>query len=76
MPLFEDYDLWARMLKLGYRGYNIQEPLLYMRAGNGMYARRRGLFLREEGAQISLEIEEDWGFLQWETFSWQGWDKL
>ncbi len=43
MPLFEDYDLWARMLKMGFRGYNIQEPLLWMRAGEAMYARRGGV---------------------------------
>lgn len=27
----------------GYQGYNIQEPLLYMRAGSDMYKRRAGL---------------------------------
>lgn len=42
-PLFEDYYLWARMLKTGYRGYNIPESLLYMRAGADMYQRRGGL---------------------------------
>ena len=42
-PYFEDYDLWVRMLRNGAKGYNIQEPILYMRAGSGMYARRGGL---------------------------------
>lgn len=41
--LFEDYYLWIRMLLLGYEGYNIQEPILYMRAGKEMYKRRGGL---------------------------------
>ena len=41
--LFEDYDLWIRMLQAGAIGYNIKEPLLYMRAGTGMYKRRGGL---------------------------------
>ena len=41
--LFEDYYLWARILKAGYRGYNIPDSLLYMRAGDGMYQRRGGL---------------------------------
>ena len=41
-PFFEDYYLWARILKAGYRGYNIQESLLYMRAGEEMYQRRGG----------------------------------
>ena len=35
--LLEDYYLWIRMLMAGYEGYNIQEPLLYMRAGTSMY---------------------------------------
>lgn len=40
---FEDYNLWATMLSKGYKGYNVQENLLYMRAGAGMYKRRGGL---------------------------------
>ena len=32
--LLEDYYLWIRMLMAGYEGYNIQEPLLYMRAAS------------------------------------------
>ena len=40
---FEDYNLWAVMLSKGYKGYNIQENLLYMRAGQDMYKRRGGL---------------------------------
>jgi len=40
--LLEDYFLWIRMLLNGTRGYNLQEPLLWMRAGEGMYRRRSG----------------------------------
>lgn len=40
--LLEGYYLWLRMLMAGYQGYNIQEPLLYMRAGSDMYLRRAG----------------------------------
>ena len=40
--LLEDYYLWVRMLMAGYQGYNIQEPLLHMRAGSDMYKRRAG----------------------------------
>ena len=40
--LLEDYYLWLRMLMAGYHGYNIQEPLLHMRAGSDMYLRRAG----------------------------------
>lgn len=41
--LLEDYYLWLRMLLAGYQGYNLQEPLLHMRAGSDMYKRRAGL---------------------------------
>lgn len=42
-PFFEDYYLWARMLKQGCIGYNIPESLLHMRSGSDMYQRRGGL---------------------------------
>lgn len=40
--LLEDYYLWIRMLQNGFIGYNLQEPMLWMRAGNDMYKRRGG----------------------------------
>lgn len=40
--LLEDYYLWIRMLLMGIKGYNLQESLIYMRAGNEMYLRRAG----------------------------------
>ena len=40
--LLEDYYLWIRMLLNGSVGYNVQEPLLWMRAGSDMYKRRSG----------------------------------
>lgn len=39
---FEDYYLWVRLLKAGYKGKNIQESLVYARTGEDMYARRGG----------------------------------
>ena len=50
--LLEDYYLWLRMLLTGYRGYNLQEPILHMRAGVGMYKRRAGK--RYAKSQIDL----------------------
>lgn len=41
MPDFEDYDLWARLFLSGARMGNLQQPLVYMRAGENQ-ARRRG----------------------------------
>ena len=40
--MLEDYYLWLRMQSAGYQGYNIQEPILHMRAGASMYRRRAG----------------------------------
>ena len=40
MPLFEDYDLYMRLASSGCKFYNIQEPLVYMRASSDFYARR------------------------------------
>lgn len=40
--LLEDYYLWIRMLQKGFVGYNLQQPLLWMRAGSQLYKRRAG----------------------------------
>ena len=40
--LLEDYFLWVRMLLKSSKGYNIQEPVLWMRAGSDLYKRRGG----------------------------------
>ncbi|WP_461215931.1 glycosyltransferase [Lacticaseibacillus sp. GG6-2] len=40
---FEDYYLWARMLKQGTIAYNVQEDLVYARTGADMYLRRGGI---------------------------------
>ena len=42
MPLFEDYDLWARMILAGAKLGNHPETLLYMRSGVDFYKRRSG----------------------------------
>ena len=42
-PGFEDYDLWTRMIKNGAVCQNSPDTLVYARAGNGLYARRRGM---------------------------------
>lgn len=41
--LCEDYDLYARMEMCGTIGYNIQEPLLYVRVNPEFYGRRGGI---------------------------------
>ena len=41
-PSLEDYYLWIRMFMKGYKGYNLQDTLTYVRVGNGMFSRRSG----------------------------------
>ena len=41
-PLFEDYDLWARLCAMGAGLYNLPQVLVLARAGNRMVARRGG----------------------------------
>ncbi|WP_194091685.1 glycosyltransferase [Vibrio hibernica] len=40
---FEDYHLWLKLIDHGYKFYNIQEPLVAMRAGIAQLSRRGGL---------------------------------
>lgn len=61
MPYFEDYWLWARMLKAGYKVKNIDQVLVKVRAGQDMIARRGGLnytkcIIRFEKALYSIGI--------------------
>lgn len=50
---FEDYSLWVRMLQAGARLANMEEPVVYARAGQGMQRRRGGLeYLRREVSML------------------------
>lgn len=60
--LLEDYYLWLRMLMAGYQGYNIQEPLLHMRAGSDMYLRRAGWKYAKTQAKL-FKYMKDNGFI-------------
>jgi len=40
--LMEDYNLWLRVLAAGYKGANIEESLVWVRAGDDMIRRRKG----------------------------------
>ncbi len=60
--LLEDYYLWLRMLMAGYQGYNIQEPLLHMRAGSEMYLRRAGWKYAKTQAKL-FKYMRDKGFI-------------
>ena len=60
--LLEDYFLWPRMLMAGYQGYNIQEPLLHMRAGSDMYLRRAGWKYAKTQAKL-FQFMKQHGFI-------------
>lgn len=60
--LLEDYYLWIRMLMKGCQGYNIQEPLLWMRAGSDMYKRRAGWKYARTQAKLFKFMKEN-GFI-------------
>ena len=54
-PLYEDYDLWVRMLMKGFEFANINEVLVYVRAGDDMYCRRGGVSYAKQ--EISIQTE-------------------
>lgn len=60
--LLEDYYLWVRMLMAGNQGYNLQEPLLWMRAGSDMYKRRAGWKYAKTQARL-FRFMKDRGFI-------------
>lgn len=60
--LLEDYYLWLRMLMEGYQGYNIQKPLLHMRAGSEMYKRRAGWKYAQTQMKL-FQFMRDSGFI-------------
>lgn len=62
-PFFEDYYLWIRMLQKGSQGYNLEQPVLYMRTSKALYLRRGGI----QYSKILLE------FHNWLCVS--GWSK-
>ena len=41
--LFEDYDIYIRMIRSGAKSYNIQEPLTYVRVSDDFFKRRGGI---------------------------------
>ena len=58
----QDYYLWAHMLIAGAKGYNIQEPLVWMRADSNLFKRRSGKLYRD--IQLDLfKFMRDQGFI-------------
>lgn len=67
MLWFEDYYLWVRMLQNGAKFYNIQEPLVNMRAGYKQLERRSGLHYAIEELKFQKELYTR-GFLNKQEF--------
>ena len=65
--LLEDYYLWIRMLLNGSLGYNIQEPLLWMRAGSDMYKRRSGWKYAKSQVRL-LKLVKKYGMINAEQY--------
>ena len=65
--LLEDYYLWIRMLLNGSIGYNVQEPLLWMRAGSDMYKRRSGWKYAKSQVRL-LKLVKKYGMINAEQY--------
>ncbi|MBD5361322.1 MAG: glycosyltransferase [Bacteroides sp.] len=57
-PLYEDYYLWARLLRSGFKIYNIQKSLLFVRVSPDMYKRRGGWKYAKTSAQFQWELKK------------------
>lgn len=56
--LMEDYNLWLRIIGNGYKVSNLPDILLYVRVGNGMHAKRKGLeYIKSEKQLLKLKKE-------------------
>lgn len=66
-PLFEDYYLWARMLRNGAKFYNIQESLLYFRTSPDMFKRRGGWKYAMDELRFQSMMRK-MGMIDWKRF--------
>ena len=58
----QDYYLWTNMLIAGFKGYNIQEPLVWMRADSNLFKRRSGKLYRDIQLNLFRYMKEQ-GFI-------------
>lgn len=57
----EDYYLWYKIYKAGYRGYNLSEPLYKMRDDRNARARRGGIKSRIGAYKCTVEVAKGLG---------------
>lgn len=58
----QDYYLWIHMFLAGFTGYNIQEPLVWMRADSNLFKRRSGKLYRDIQLNLFKYMKEQ-GFI-------------
>lgn len=59
LALMEDYLLFAKMIKIGSRVANVEEPLVLYRVGAGAYARRGGVMLLKSEWRLQRRLLAD-----------------
>ena len=59
VPYFEDYDLFLRMIENGYKAYNIQEPLIFVRVSPDFYMRRGGVSYLKNTVRFLKKCRQD-----------------
>ena len=66
-PFLEDYDLWSRILSMGYEIENMPEVLVRARVGNELYGRRGGFSYCKRYLKLRWE-QHKLGITNW--FEW------
>lgn len=56
--LYEDYQLWVKMIMNGYKFKNIQKPLVKMRTTNDLYMRRGGMKYFKSGYKFQTYMHK------------------
>lgn len=63
----QDYYLWVAMLIKGFKGYNIQDTLVHMRAGEDLFKRRSGkIYIRIQLDLFKRMLDE--GFISYPRY--------
>lgn len=65
--LFEDYDLWIRMLMNGCYAGNIQETIVYMRTSSSLYQRRGGKAYAQDMLRFHRWMRKN-GWVSWSDY--------
>ena len=60
----EDYNLWVRMFLKGYKGYNLQESLLFYRITKDFYRKKGGF------SHVKEEVKLHYSFFKWKHITW------